>query len=118
MVRGGRATSFRGRGEGSGRRFTSFSTPPPPAGGPTASASHSLMASGSTPPPSEPVHVDDEMSHREGEGSYSETMQAVWINEGGIIDSPSVQMSHVLDLHEQPLQEQISSIFCIMFEEM
>ncbi|MQL71388.1 hypothetical protein Taro_003712 [Colocasia esculenta] len=40
------------------------------------------MASGSTPPPSEPVHADDETSHHEGEGSYNETMRAVWINEG------------------------------------
>ncbi|MQM10225.1 hypothetical protein Taro_043118 [Colocasia esculenta] len=31
------------------------------------------MASGSTPPPSEPVHADDETSHHEGEGSYNET---------------------------------------------
>ncbi|MQL82873.1 hypothetical protein Taro_015346 [Colocasia esculenta] len=102
MVRGRRATSSGGRGEGSGRRFTSFSTPPPPVGepmtsaplplaaGPTistrlplmASASPSQMASGSTPLPSEPVHADDETSHHEGEDNYSETMQAVWINEG------------------------------------
>ncbi|MQL73207.1 hypothetical protein Taro_005564 [Colocasia esculenta] len=119
MVRGQRGTSSGGRGEGSGRRFTSFSTPPPPTGGPTtsaplppttglttsaplppttrpttyaplppavgrltASASPSHMASGSTPPPSEPVRVDDEMSHHEGEGSYNERMRAVWINEG------------------------------------
>ncbi|MQL94171.1 hypothetical protein Taro_026826, partial [Colocasia esculenta] len=34
------------------------------------------MASGSTPPPSEPVHADDETSHHEGEGSYNETMRA------------------------------------------
>ncbi|MQM05495.1 hypothetical protein Taro_038305 [Colocasia esculenta] len=40
------------------------------------------MASGSTPPPSNRVHVDDETSHHKGEGSYSETMRAVWINEG------------------------------------
>ncbi|MQL79941.1 hypothetical protein Taro_012407, partial [Colocasia esculenta] len=58
------------------------STPLPP----TASASPSHMASGSTPPPSEPLHVDDETSHHEGEGSYSETMQAVWINEGSKIE--------------------------------
>ncbi|MQM21791.1 hypothetical protein Taro_054836 [Colocasia esculenta] len=83
-----------------------------------ASASPSHMTSGSTPPPSEPVHVDDETSHHEGEGSYNETMRAVWINEGGIIDSQSIQMSYVLDLHGQPLQEQISNIFCTMFEEM
>ncbi|MQM07530.1 hypothetical protein Taro_040359 [Colocasia esculenta] len=100
MVRGRRVTSSGGRGEGSGRRFTSFSTPPPPAGGPTTStplpatagpttyaslpptagpttyASPSQMASGSTPPPSEPVHVDDETSHHEGEGSYNEMMRA------------------------------------------
>ncbi|MQL79679.1 hypothetical protein Taro_012128 [Colocasia esculenta] len=102
MVRGRCATSSGGRGEGSGRRFTSFSTPLPPAGGPTtsaplplvagpttstplpptASASPSQMASGSTPPPSEPVHANDEKSHHQGEGSYSEMMQAVWINEG------------------------------------
>ncbi|MQM20580.1 hypothetical protein Taro_053601 [Colocasia esculenta] len=49
--------------------------------GPTASASPSQMASGSTPPPSDPVHTDDETSHHEGEGSYSEMMRAVWINE-------------------------------------
>ncbi|MQM14774.1 hypothetical protein Taro_047709 [Colocasia esculenta] len=110
MVRGRRVTSSGGRGEGSGRRFTSFSTPLPPAGGPTtsaplplavgpttstplpstASASPSQMASGSTPPLSEPVHADDETSHHEGEGSYSETMHAVWINEGEIIDSQSI----------------------------
>ncbi|MQL74912.1 hypothetical protein Taro_007288, partial [Colocasia esculenta] len=29
-----------------------------------------------------PIHADDEMSHHEGEGSYNETMRAVWINEG------------------------------------
>ncbi|MQL89210.1 hypothetical protein Taro_021793 [Colocasia esculenta] len=69
------------------------------------------MASGSTPPPSEP-------DEHEGEGSYNETMRAVWINEGGIIDSQSIQMSYVLDLHGQLLQEQISNIFCTMFEEM
>ncbi|MQL95817.1 hypothetical protein Taro_028486 [Colocasia esculenta] len=40
------------------------------------------MASGSTPPPSEPVHADDETSHHKGEGSYNETMRVVWINEG------------------------------------
>ncbi|MQM16541.1 hypothetical protein Taro_049499 [Colocasia esculenta] len=28
-----------------------------------------------------PVHADDEMSHHKGEGSYSETMQTVWIND-------------------------------------
>ncbi|MQL71107.1 hypothetical protein Taro_003407 [Colocasia esculenta] len=28
------------------------------------------------------IHADNETSHYEGEGSYSETMQAVWINEG------------------------------------
>ncbi|MQL69847.1 hypothetical protein Taro_002172, partial [Colocasia esculenta] len=83
MVRGRRATSSGGRGEGSGRRFTSFSTPPPPTG---AYASPSQMASGSTPPPSEPVHADDETSHHEGEGSYNETMQAMWINEGNKIE--------------------------------
>ncbi|MQL81777.1 hypothetical protein Taro_014246 [Colocasia esculenta] len=46
---------------------------------PTTYASLSQMASGSTPPPSEPdriVHVDDETSHQEGEGSYNETMRA------------------------------------------
>ncbi|MQL80376.1 hypothetical protein Taro_012811 [Colocasia esculenta] len=52
------------------------------AGRLTASASPSHMASGSTPPPSEPLYADDEMSHHEGEGSYNETMRAVWINEG------------------------------------
>ncbi|MQM03295.1 hypothetical protein Taro_036074 [Colocasia esculenta] len=112
MVRGRCVTSSGGRGESSGRRLTTFSTPLPLAGGPTtsaplspatepmtyvplpltasiltASATPSHMASGSTPPPSEPVHVDDETSHHEGEGSYNETMQAVWINEGGIINS-------------------------------
>ncbi|MQM17854.1 hypothetical protein Taro_050833 [Colocasia esculenta] len=71
-------------GEGSGRRFTTFSTPPPLAGGPTTSAplpaaigpttsaSPSHMASGCTPPPSEPdmfIHI------------YR-----------GIIDSQSIQM--------------------------
>ncbi|MQM16097.1 hypothetical protein Taro_049051, partial [Colocasia esculenta] len=45
------------------------------------------MASGSTPPPSELVHADDETSHHEGDGSYSETMQAVWINEGYVINA-------------------------------
>ncbi|MQM03015.1 hypothetical protein Taro_035790 [Colocasia esculenta] len=50
--------------------------------GPTASASPSHMASGSTPPPSEPVHAHDDTSHHEGEGSYNETMRAVWINDG------------------------------------
>ncbi|MQM10920.1 hypothetical protein Taro_043823 [Colocasia esculenta] len=126
MIRKRRGTSSGGRGEGSRRRFTSFSTPLPPistplppavglttsvpvppavgpttsaplplAAGPTtsaplplaagrltASASPSHMVSGSTPPPSEPVHADDEASHHEGEGSYKETMRAVWINEG------------------------------------
>ncbi|MQM17917.1 hypothetical protein Taro_050899 [Colocasia esculenta] len=62
------------------------STPLPP----TASTSPSQMASESTPPPSEPVHANDETSHHEGEGSYSETMQTVWRNEGGIIDSESI----------------------------
>ncbi|MQL97952.1 hypothetical protein Taro_030651 [Colocasia esculenta] len=76
----------------------------------TASASPSHMASGSTPPPFEPVHADDETSHHEGEGSYNETMRAVWINEGGIIDSQSIQMGYMLDLHGQLLQEQISNI--------
>ncbi|MQM10427.1 hypothetical protein Taro_043321, partial [Colocasia esculenta] len=55
---------------------------PPAAGRVTASTSPSHMASRSTPPPSEPVHADDETSHHEGEGSYNETMRAVWINEG------------------------------------
>ncbi|MQL68644.1 hypothetical protein Taro_000914 [Colocasia esculenta] len=54
---------------------------PPAAGRLTASASPSHMASRSTPP-SEPVHVDDETSHHEGEGNYNETMRAVSINEG------------------------------------
>ncbi|MQM11891.1 hypothetical protein Taro_044801, partial [Colocasia esculenta] len=44
------------------------------------------MASGSTPPPSEPVRADDELSHHEGEGSYNETIRAVWINEGNKIE--------------------------------
>ncbi|MQL76375.1 hypothetical protein Taro_008766 [Colocasia esculenta] len=67
--------------------FTTGSRPmtsaplPPAAGRLMASASPSHMASRSTPPPSEPVHADDETSHHEGEGSY-ETMRAVWINEG------------------------------------
>ncbi|MQM21272.1 hypothetical protein Taro_054309 [Colocasia esculenta] len=52
----------------------------------TTSASPSHMASGSTPPPSEPVHANDETSHHEGEGSYNETMRAVWINEGNKIE--------------------------------
>ncbi|MQL82544.1 hypothetical protein Taro_015009, partial [Colocasia esculenta] len=64
-----------------GRPMTSAPLPLT-AGRLTASASPSHMASGSTPPPSEPVHADDETSHHEGEGSYNETMQAVWINEG------------------------------------
>ncbi|MQL73587.1 hypothetical protein Taro_005943, partial [Colocasia esculenta] len=58
---------------------------PPAAGRLTASASPSHMASRSTPP-SKPVHVDDETSHHEGEGSYNETMRAVWINEGNKIE--------------------------------
>ncbi|MQM23658.1 hypothetical protein Taro_056726 [Colocasia esculenta] len=71
------------------------SAPLPPAVGPTTSAplpltagrltayaSPSHMASGSTPPPSEPIHADDETSQHKGEGSYNETMRAVWINEG------------------------------------
>ncbi|MQL93993.1 hypothetical protein Taro_026641 [Colocasia esculenta] len=62
------------------------SAPLPPTGGPMAFASPSQMASGSTPPPSEPVHVDDKTSHQEGEGCYSETMQTVWINEGNKIE--------------------------------
>ncbi|MQM21284.1 hypothetical protein Taro_054322 [Colocasia esculenta] len=95
-----------------------ISAPLPPAVGPTASTSPSHMASGSTPPPSEPVHADDKTSHHEGEGSYNETMQVVWINEGGIIDSQSIQMSYMLDLHGQPLQEQISNTFCTLFKEM
>ncbi|MQL83995.1 hypothetical protein Taro_016494 [Colocasia esculenta] len=98
MVRGRRATSSGGRGESSGKRFTTFSRPPPlaagpttsaplpPAAGPTASTSPSHMTSGSTPPPSEPVHADDKTSHHVGEGSYNETMQAVWINEGNKIE--------------------------------
>ncbi|MQL74279.1 hypothetical protein Taro_006642 [Colocasia esculenta] len=36
----------------------------------------------------------------------------------GIIDSQSIQMAYVLDLHGQPLHEQISNILCTMFEEM
>ncbi|MQL80748.1 hypothetical protein Taro_013200 [Colocasia esculenta] len=72
----------------------------------------------SPPPPPTTLHADDEASHHEGEGSYGETMRAVWINEGEIIDLQSIQMSYVLDLYEQPLQKQISNIFCIMFEEM
>ncbi|MQL90829.1 hypothetical protein Taro_023421 [Colocasia esculenta] len=53
---------------------------------PTTSASPSQIASGSTSSPSDPVHVDDETSHHEGEGSYSETMRAVWIHEGNKIE--------------------------------
>ncbi|MQM05398.1 hypothetical protein Taro_038208, partial [Colocasia esculenta] len=49
----------------------------------------------------------------DGEWIYTSSIRS-----RGIIDSQSVQMSHVLDLNGQPLQEQISSIFCIMFEEM
>ncbi|MQL88955.1 hypothetical protein Taro_021530 [Colocasia esculenta] len=52
----------------------------------TASASPSHMVSGSTPPPSEPVHADDETSHHEGEAYYNETMRAMWINEGNKIE--------------------------------
>ncbi|MQL71464.1 hypothetical protein Taro_003810, partial [Colocasia esculenta] len=84
------------------------------AGRLTASASPSHMASGSTPPPAESVRADDETSHHEGEGSYNETMRAVWINEGGIIDSQSIQMSYMLDLHGQLLQVQISNFLCTM----
>ncbi|MQM01941.1 hypothetical protein Taro_034701, partial [Colocasia esculenta] len=62
------------------------SAPLPLAAGPTASASPSHMASGSTPPPSEPVHAHDETSYHEGEGNYNETMRAVWINEGNKIE--------------------------------
>ncbi|MQL98053.1 hypothetical protein Taro_030755 [Colocasia esculenta] len=40
------------------------------------------------------------------------------IRDRGIINSQSIQMSYVLDLHGQPLQEQISNILCIMFEKM
>ncbi|MQM07698.1 hypothetical protein Taro_040541 [Colocasia esculenta] len=58
------------------------SAPLPLAVGSTASASPSQMASGSTPPSSDPVHADDETSHHEGEGNYNETMRIVWINEG------------------------------------
>ncbi|MQM16186.1 hypothetical protein Taro_049138 [Colocasia esculenta] len=32
------------------------------------------------------LHADDETSHHEGEGSYNETMRAVWINEGNKIE--------------------------------
>ncbi|MQM07678.1 hypothetical protein Taro_040523 [Colocasia esculenta] len=60
---------------------------PSAAGRLTASASPSHMASGSTPPPSEPVHADDETSHHQGEGNYNETMRAVWINEGNKIEA-------------------------------
>ncbi|MQM21389.1 hypothetical protein Taro_054428 [Colocasia esculenta] len=59
---------------------------PPAAGRLTASASPSHMASGSTPPPSEPVHADDETSHHQGEGNYNETMRVLWINEGNKIE--------------------------------
>ncbi|MQL85039.1 hypothetical protein Taro_017553 [Colocasia esculenta] len=54
---------------------------PPTAGILTASTSPSHMESGSAPPPSKPVHVDDETSHHEGDGSYNEMMRGVWINE-------------------------------------
>ncbi|MQM21633.1 hypothetical protein Taro_054677 [Colocasia esculenta] len=63
-------------------RPTTSAPLPPTAGRLTASTSPSHMASGSTPPLFEPVHTDDETSHHEGEGSYNETMRAVWINEG------------------------------------
>ncbi|MQM09176.1 hypothetical protein Taro_042044, partial [Colocasia esculenta] len=49
----------------------------------------------------------------DGEGIYTSSIRA-----RGIIDLQSIQMSYMLDLHGQPLQEQISNIFCIMFEEM
>ncbi|MQM01587.1 hypothetical protein Taro_034343, partial [Colocasia esculenta] len=62
------------------------SAPLPPVAGPTASASPSHMASGSTPPPSEPGMFIHSYSHHEGEGSYNETMWAVWINEGNKIE--------------------------------
>ncbi|MQM15835.1 hypothetical protein Taro_048790 [Colocasia esculenta] len=127
MVRGRRATSLGGRGEGSGRRFTSFSTPPPPARGPTtsaplplavgpttstplpptASASPSQMASGSTPPPSKLVHADDETSHHEGEGSYNETMQAVWINEGA---APTTTPAQFREIVNESVSQNISAI--------
>ncbi|MQL87472.1 hypothetical protein Taro_020015, partial [Colocasia esculenta] len=61
---------------------TTSASLPPTAGILTTSASPSHMASVSTHPTSEPVHADDETSHHEGEGSYNETMRAVWINEG------------------------------------
>ncbi|MQM00714.1 hypothetical protein Taro_033454, partial [Colocasia esculenta] len=48
------------------------------------------------------VHTDDEASHHEGEGNYGETMRVVWINEGGIIDSQSIQMSHETQLKWPP----------------
>ncbi|MQM22902.1 hypothetical protein Taro_055961 [Colocasia esculenta] len=84
MVRGRRATSLGGRGEGSGRRFTTFSTPPPTAGGLTTSAP--LLAAVGYYKLIRIVHDDDETSHHEGEGSYNETMRAVWINEGNKIE--------------------------------
>ncbi|MQM03923.1 hypothetical protein Taro_036709 [Colocasia esculenta] len=49
----------------------------------------------------------------DGEWIYTSSIRA-----RGIIDLESIQMSYVLDLHGQPLQEQISNIFCIMFDEM
>ncbi|MQL98432.1 hypothetical protein Taro_031143 [Colocasia esculenta] len=42
----------------------------------TGSRTHNLCTSTTG------IHADHETSHHEGEGSYSETMQAVWINEG------------------------------------
>ncbi|MQL86992.1 hypothetical protein Taro_019526 [Colocasia esculenta] len=63
-------------------RLTTSAPLLPVAGRSTASASPSHMASGSTPPPAESIRADDETSHHEVEGSYNETMRAVWINEG------------------------------------
>ncbi|MQM18920.1 hypothetical protein Taro_051921 [Colocasia esculenta] len=55
MVRGRRATSSGGRGEGSGRRFSSFSTPPPLTRGPMTSAPLPLTAGPTTSAPLPPT---------------------------------------------------------------
>ncbi|MQM16482.1 hypothetical protein Taro_049439 [Colocasia esculenta] len=93
----------------------------PPAAGPMTFAPLPLAAGLMTtaPLPLAAVHADDETSHHEGEGSYNETMRAVWINEGYRNHRFTKRSDEsVLDLHGKPLQEQIASICCIMFEEM
>ncbi|MQL88310.1 hypothetical protein Taro_020858 [Colocasia esculenta] len=62
------------------------------------------MASGSTPPPYEPVHADDGTSHREGDGSYNETMRAVWINEGYDLLFSMFLMNHRFTEHSDELR--------------